>query len=300
MDEPRTSQQKSNADEPLWPAMSVWPAAQEYFGRLFGLSQSYVDLAQRFAESGDTSEVVHHWLHDMEQLWRPAEETNEALDSSQALWALPIDTWQRVAASLLPSSGDALRAVKAEGMQGAVGHRLDQFLSMPAIGYARETQEQNQRYARLVLRYVATLNEYYAALARLGLRSIEAFRQRLTEPGDHPPVQSVRGLYDLWVDTFEAEYVKYAKSSEHSELYGRLVNALSAVKREASAITEKALDSMNMPTRREIDSVQRYLHDLRREARTARRELASLREQTASHARTAEDPNPAHRNTKHH
>ena len=134
--------------------------------------------------------------------------------------------------------------------------------------------------------YAQALQEYNLGFARLAERSAANAARRLEAAGAHARVESLRQLYDLWVDACEEEYAAYAMSEDHARRYGRLVNALAALKHRITELLDETLDVVNLPTRREIDALQRRMQEARRAEAGLRAELARLeRQQRAPGAR---------------
>ena len=165
-------------------------------------------------------------------------------------------------------------------MAGDMREHLDRFLSMPGVGYSRESQEQYQQLGRLVLDYQKAMQDYAIALSKVGVKSTDRFQEKLNETtASDEPVTSLRAFYDLWVDACEEVYGEYAMSDEYSEMYGEMVNALMAVKRQGSLLVDEMLEAMNMPTHREINTLHQRLHAMRREYRALREEIEQIRDE---------------------
>ena len=142
------------------------------------------------------------------------------------------------------------------------------LLDMPAFGYAREHQEHYQRTAKAWLDYQHETNRYNALIARASRRAFEVFEDKLAERGEPGrQIDSVRGLYDVWVDAAEDAYAEVALSDEFREVYGALVNAQMRVRQGVQKEVERVAIDLGMPTRTEIDSIGKRLHALRRDAK---------------------------------
>lgn len=138
--------------------------------------------------------------------------------------------------------------------------------SMPGIGYTREKQEQLNHLYQQWSDYEAKSREYTAAMAKVGLEAVQKFQEYLTNPPqDAAPLKSLKEIYAKWVDVCEDIYAKFAMSEEYTELYGEVVNALMAFKKKQGEVVDDLLDQMNVPTRKEVDSLHERLHALRRE-----------------------------------
>jgi polyhydroxyalkanoate synthesis regulator phasin len=90
-------------------------------------------------------------------------------------------------------------------------------------------------------------------------------------------VNSVRQVYNIWVDACEEVYAEYAMSDAYAKRYGEMVNALMAVKQQGARLVDEWLEAMNMPTRSEIGGLQRRLHDSRSDYRKLSSEAERMR-----------------------
>lgn len=166
-----------------------------------------------------------------------------------------------------------------EGLQPAM-REARTLLDMPTFGYAREHQQHHQRMAKAMLDYQHELNRYNALIARASRRAFEVFEDKLgerDEPGRQ--VETVRGLYDLWVDAAEEAYAEVALSDEFREVYGALVNAQMRVRKHMQQEVEKVSNDLGIPTRTEIDSIGKRVHALHRDAKNRTEHDADLREE---------------------
>jgi poly[(R)-3-hydroxyalkanoate] polymerase subunit PhaE len=169
----------------------------------------------------------------------------------------------------------ALREVAGQGAKGfeqmmesfaPVMQQARALFDMPAFGYLREHQEHYQKLAQAMLDYQQQTNRYNVLIARASHRGFELFEDKLAERGEPGrQVESVRALYDLWVDAAEEAYAEVALSPEFREVYGALVNAQMRVRQHVQQEVERVAVDLGMPTRSEIDSIGKRLHETRRE-----------------------------------
>jgi class III poly(R)-hydroxyalkanoic acid synthase PhaE subunit len=210
-------------------------------------------------------------------------EAHDLMRQVMAFWELPLDTWQRTLSSLSVMPGDHLQNLKLEGLERVtetIDERIDRFLSIPGVGYTREWQEHLQEHGRLWFDYQRTFQRYAAGFNELGLKCVERFEQKLKAfASEGKSVGAARELYDLWVDCCEEVYGEYVSTDEYAELHAQLVNTLMQVKRHAGALIDESLGAMNMPTRREVNTLHRRLQETRREGKTLAAEIESLKEQ---------------------
>jgi hypothetical protein len=146
---------------------------------------------------------------------------------------------------------------------------LDPFnflAGFPGIGYTREKQEQLNQLYRQWSEYEARAREYNASMAKVGLEAVQKFQEYVSNPPQGAqPLTSLKEVYAKWVDICEEIYAKYAMSDEYTQLYGEVVNALMAFKKQQNEVTDDIVGQLNMPTRAEVDSLHKQMHDLKRE-----------------------------------
>ncbi|HEX7325472.1 MAG TPA: class III poly(R)-hydroxyalkanoic acid synthase subunit PhaE [Rhodanobacteraceae bacterium] len=293
----------------MFDAHKAQDAQSETVERLLAGARSYFALLQSLAEKGAGGDT------DPQTLAETLRKSFNFPGADAALLDNPLARAMREIAGqgakgfehYMASVQPAMREVRA-------------LLDMPAFGYAREHQEHYQRMAKAWLDYQHETNRYNALIARASRRAFEVFEDKLAEraePGRQ--IDSVRGLYDVWVDAAEDAYQEVALSDEFREVYGALVNAQMRVRQHIQREVEKVSSDLGMPTRTEIDSIGKRVHDLHRAAKdraehadTLREEVAALRAEVeqlkkvaagravrpaAVHARTAAParPKPAHK-----
>ncbi len=282
-----------------WKAMSgsTPPEVNDFYGKLVEQGKVFFRLAEGMTKTFESATSGSQKLLDLQHETEKAlagmkqafsgssAEAHDLMRQVMAFWELPLDTWQRTLSSLSVMPGDHLQNLKLEGLERVtetIDQRIDRFLSIPGVGYTREWQEQLQEHGRLWLDYQRAFQRYAAGFNQLGLKSVERFEQKLKAlASEGKSVGAARELYDLWVDCCEEVYGEYVATDEYAELHAQLVNTLMQVKRHAGALIDESLGAMNMPTRREVNTLHRRLHETRREGKTLAAEIATLKEQMA-------------------
>ncbi len=148
---------------------------------------------------------------------------------------------------------------------------LKSWLRMPAFGYLREHQEHQQKTVLAWVEYQEQLARYNAQMLEAARRGFELFEGKLSEreqPGRQ--IESLRALYDLWVDAAEEGYAEIALSPEFQEIYGELTNAQMRMRAQIQQEVERLSVDLGMPTRSEIDTIGKRLQEVRRELRALR------------------------------
>lgn len=152
------------------------------------------------------------------------------------------------------------------GFARPVRERWDSLADMPGVGYFRERQEAFQKLLRLLRAFADKAQAHNAFLEQVPLYALEELRDRLSRcASEKQTIDSVRELYDLWMDCCGAVYERRASSEEYSRLYGELVNAAMALRKHWQELADGQLSLLGLPERRVQDTLIRRQQELRRE-----------------------------------
>lgn len=285
------------AEMPWAEAMERWwrltspptpPGSRELIDRLLEQGKTFLrfgeELTASMARAGGAFQSQDEWqraLRTIAESWRAGFGQPAGDAGFATFWNLPFDTWSRTASTASVFPGDFLESHKPEtwGRFADGLHRnMERFLSVPALGYTREVQEQGQEMVRLALEYQRALQAYGMAFRELGMETLSRLQKRLTERAERQdPVTSLRGLYDLWVDCSEEAYLELVSTDSYAEVYGRMVNALMALKHHGRNLVDEVVGAMGLPTRHGLSTLQQRQQELRREVVALHRELAAMR-----------------------
>jgi class III poly(R)-hydroxyalkanoic acid synthase PhaE subunit len=299
----------ADAADRWWKLMTppVPPSSRELFDRLVEQGKAFLKFSEELtastASAGGAFHAQDEWqraLRTIAENWQAGFGPPAADPGLAAFWKLPFDTWSRAASSASMFPGDFLESQKPESWAGQFTdglHRdMQRFLSVPALGYTREAQEQGREMVRLTLEYQRAAQAYTLAFRNLGMETYKRLQQRLAERAERrEPVTTLRGLYDLWIDAAEEAYLELVSTESYAEVYGRVVNALMAVKHHGRNMVDEVVEGMGLPTRHGLSTLQRRQQELRREVTALRREMEALRSEPSRTAPRPRVPKPKSR-----
>ena len=156
---------------------------------------------------------------------------------------------------------------------------VENFLNMPAFGSNRESQERKQALIKHIGSYMQAMQAYQALQMKSIQMAIERMQGKLEERNEHGrQLDSLKAVYDLWIDALEESFAEVALSKEYQAAYGQLVDAQMRVRANVQKQIELATGEIGMPTRSELEGVHQKLAETRRTLRT---ELSELRAEIA-------------------
>jgi len=136
----------------------------------------------------------------------------------------------------------------------------------PALGLTREYQTIVQRMMELG----AQFQRHYTEFLRQGADiSEQAFRAVQKRAAADPSMTSSAAAYEAWIDSAETAYQQAAHGEAFSRSLGELCNLLSAFKVERGKLLEALARHLDLPSRAEVDSLHRQVHDLNEAMRNA-------------------------------
>ena len=247
---------------------------------LVGL-KGYFDWLQGAAASGAAAQPVD-WRQQLQQLFggtsQPFAQAFGGIDSTGAEgFTRQWQSWMQAA------------------QHGGFGDLPGAHGPTPAFGQDREQQMKQQAMAAAVLESLQASARYQALIQRSNAQAMQRLQDKLAEraePGRQ--IDSLKALYDLWVDAAEEAYAEIALTDEFREVYGEMVNTQMRVRQMQQQQTEQFCQQLGVPTRSEVSSLGERLQALRREFRASRapasadhadeivalrRELAALKRQ---------------------
>lgn len=269
----------------LWTRMANPQAAsaQATAGRFGQQAQDYLELmraaGERMRQGAAPAEIAAAWRDAL----AGAGGGNPMLDALSTL------------------GGDGVRGIQqaAEAAQALLGPgraQLQGLLSLPAFGQNREQQEHLQRLARDQAALQEAYNRYSALLLEASQQAFVLFEKKLTaHAAEKRQLESARALYDLWIDAAEEAYAETALSTRFRSAYGALANAQMRVRQGVQQQVERSCSELGMPTRAELDSAHRRVHELQGALRSLQERVDALAGGSAPAATSGQDSGTARR-----
>lgn len=234
----------------------AWQRGAEHWQRAFGLP----------AGSGASAMPGADWFSLMQEVvGRFAGKDTTAAELAQA--------WQQALRGQFPG---LWASPPPGGTPEALFATFAPWLEMPAFGPLREYQARWQAQARDQQHYQQQLQAYLQQLRKVLDDACALFEHRLeqhSQPGEQ--LDSVRALFNLWIEVAEEAYARVAGSEEFQSIYGELANAQMRVRAAAQAEMERVCVAAGVPTRTEMDAAHRKIAELERELRRMMREAAA-------------------------
>lgn len=147
----------------------------------------------------------------------------------------------------------------------------------PGLGPNREKYEKLKKLQEALNQYQEVQKEFSETFSTFWPDIIEQLKIKINNVSDDEELASIQSLYNLWIDCAEDIYAKKTKTDTYQKNHSKLVNASMVVKKASDDLQEETLAALNIPSRKEIDTLSERLQKTRRENRLLRSELDELR-----------------------
>ncbi len=124
---------------------------------------------------------------------------------------------------------------------------------------------------------------YWETVQGAWSKALERFMKALNDTSGEP-IQSGRQMLDLWLITANKALLEMHRSAAFLEVQRRMTRSSTEYRLAEREIAEAFCEMHHIPTRTEMDEVQRTVTELRRELRAARVERPALEAPKAKHA----------------
>lgn len=106
------------------------------------------------------------------------------------------------------------------------------------------------------------LTEYYKQLSETWIEAQKKVNSKIPSiPNDSEQLEAYKRL---WIDIFENDFTELFDSEKFGQNYGKLVSAELELTKHWENILNVMLNSVRLPTRKEIEEVYKEMHELRK------------------------------------
>lgn len=153
---------------------------------------------------------------------------------------------------------------------------MKSLLETPAAGINPELQARSREGIKLLLQYQEALSVYINHYSQINQEAGSRMAQELAEK--ETPIETLQELHDIWVECYEASYSDTVFTDSYQQAHGRISNALMSLRKFIQDIRDVYFQSAGLATRTGLDTALKRQHQLRKEMRQTRRQVASLSE----------------------
>ena len=159
---------------------------------------------------------------------------------------------------------------------GVAPLELTALPDLPPLGLTREWET---AWRELCRAYSEQIDAGNALTRQIGFIYHEALKRFAKAIGSNDiedgEITSLRELYDLWVSIAEQAYAEKVMTTAYSQTFGNFINASARYRKARQALTDDVQEMMNLPNRRELNSVIERQHAMQAELRALGSRMAN-------------------------
>jgi class III poly(R)-hydroxyalkanoic acid synthase PhaE subunit len=151
--------------------------------------------------------------------------------------------------------------------------------NMPMVGSNRVALEKSLKNLDAFIQYVINLNEFITILNNLNIESMEKLMSNLANLAEeNKSPESFMEFFKLWSKTNEKAFEDLFATDSFSKLMNETVNAGYKFKIGLDDLIQDQLSFLPLPNRRELDSVEKTVYELRKKLKDQGKQINELRE----------------------
>ena len=140
------------------------------------------------------------------------------------------------------------------------------LFKIPAIGPTREKQEKMMKsfpsYVNLYTAWIESNINYQIVLTEAMIKTYE--KTINSTKGDLKP-ENCKEFYNIWIDTYSETFKEFLKTGHSASDMGKFMSSfIDFQKRNKEMFEENYLKPMNLPTKTDIDGINKELYTLRK------------------------------------
>jgi len=153
------------------------------------------------------------------------------------------------------------------------------LVEMPAMGPMRERSEKMVRSFSVSVNLYTAWMESLVNFQNIFMEAMRRMREKMaTEMEGEVRPEMYRDFYQLWIETYSETFKEFLKSGYFSSDMGRLTSYfVDFQKSNRDLVEENVLKPINLPTRTEIDEMNRELYSLKKTAKNLAKGMDSLK-----------------------
>jgi len=157
---------------------------------------------------------------------------------------------------------------------------MGKLVEMPAVGPSREKSEKMMKGVSTFVNLFAAGMDTSSNLQKVFMEAMQKVQEKIPADmdGDISP-EKYKEFYDIWIQTYSDTFKDFAKSGHFTSDLGKLnAHLMDFQKYNREMLEENYLKPMNMPTKTEIDEINKELYTLKKTVKELARQIKELKE----------------------
>jgi len=191
-----------------------------------------------------------------------------------------MEAWNRLASTALQLPENPLQNLMGPHLLGGgkmAREQLEKIVAMPPVGPNPDVQHKWKEWALLGLKFQDAMEVYMSHIGKVGPAALDKLKDRLLKMAEKgEKIETVKDLFGVWVDAADGAFADMTNTKEYRDANANMVHALMRLKIQGQTIMDDRMESMNLPSRRELNTTHRRVIELKRRFRQLEDRLGTV------------------------
>ena len=145
---------------------------------------------------------------------------------------------------------------------------LGKITEIPAIGPSREKSEKMSKGLPLFFSLYSTWMDTVSDFQAISIEAMKRMKIKTASAEGKTDVENCKELYNVWMESYSETFKEFLKSGHFSSDMGKFMsNFLDVQKFNRDLLEENYLKPSNLPTKSDIDELNRELYSLKKQVK---------------------------------
>jgi len=157
---------------------------------------------------------------------------------------------------------------------------MGKLVEMPAVGPSREKSEKMMKGVSTFVNLFSAGMDTSSNMQNVFMEAMQKVQEKIgTDMDGEISPEKYKEFYDIWIQTYSETFKDYARSGHFVSDLGKLnANLMDFQKYNREMLEENYLKPMNMPTKTEIDEINKELYTLKKTVKELTSQIKDLKE----------------------
>ncbi|MEO5369599.1 MAG: class III poly(R)-hydroxyalkanoic acid synthase subunit PhaE [Magnetococcus sp. DMHC-1] len=275
----------------LPPFMTAGMPGHDVLQGLTSFNENYVRFAEMFfkgfsqlkemqSAGGNWKEALDKTIDQMKGLFTAPFGGKALGEGMMGYFGQSMAAWNKMAATALQMPDNPLQNLMGINLMGGgkmAREQLEKIVALPAIGPNPDVQGKWKEWAVLALKFQDATEEYMSHIGKVGPAALDKLKDRILKMAEKgEKVETLKDVFGLWVDAADGAFADLTNTKEYRDANANMVHALMRLKIQGQTIMDDKMESMNLPSRRELNTTHRRVIELKRRFRQLEGRLGSV------------------------
>jgi class III poly(R)-hydroxyalkanoic acid synthase PhaE subunit len=155
---------------------------------------------------------------------------------------------------------------------------MGRMVELPALGPSREKYDKMMTGFTNFVNFYTIWMEFNSDFQKVFVEAMNRVQEKITnEMQDGIGPDKYKELYNIWIETYSSTFKEFLKSGHFASDMGKFMSYfLEFQKYNREMLEENYLKQMSLPTKTDIDEINRELYALRKKTKELARQIEEL------------------------